>query len=149
MPASEDPSEDPSAAPIDATPSASPDPEAVTAAVIPSTGSGADTGGTAGTGGTGGPAGDGVRAPVADRPSAGLSGAVDAIVDFAVDGASRVLRPEAAAAVATTFGFPIALALLVLLFLLVQSRLDDRDPKLRSAPLTMADTLVAFEDDVR
>ena len=149
MPASEDPSEDPSAAPIDATPSASPDPEAVTAAVIPSTGSDADTGGTAGTGGTGGPAGDGVRAPVADRPSAGLSGAVDAIVDFAVDGASRVLRPEAAAAVATTFGFPIALALLVLLFLLVQSRLDDRDPKLRSAPLTMADTLVAFEDDVR
>jgi hypothetical protein len=74
---------------------------------------------------------------------------VDAIVGFAVDGAARLLRPEAAATVATSFGFPLALAVLVLLFLLVQSRLDDRDPKLRSAPMTMADTLVAFEDDGR
>ncbi|OGO58557.1 MAG: hypothetical protein A2V85_09980 [Chloroflexi bacterium RBG_16_72_14] len=122
------------------TPDESRDPEPDTAAVVPSAGGG---------GGTGGLVIDGVRAPTQDRPSDGLSGAVDAIVGFAVDGASRVLRPEAAAAVATTFGFPLALALLVLLFLLVQSRLDDRDPKLRSAPRTMADTLVAFEDDVR
>jgi hypothetical protein len=128
------------------TPDDSPNPEPVTAAVVPPTGSGAIDGGS---GETGGPVIDSVRTPTQDRPSDGLSGTVEAIVGFAVDGASRVLQPEAAAAVATTFGFPLALALLVVLFLLVQSRLDDRDPKLRSAPRTMADTLVAFEDDVR
>ena len=47
----------------------------------------------------------------------------------------------------TSFGFPIALAALVLLFLLVEPRLDDRDPELRHAPRTLSDTLVAFEDD--
>jgi hypothetical protein len=85
--------------------------------------------------------------PTPGRPSDGIIATVDAIVGFAVDGAARVLRPEAVATVATTFGFPIALAVLVLLFLLVQSRLDDRDPKLRAQ--AMADSVVAFEDDVR
>lgn len=106
-------------------------------------------GGSGTTGGTGVTGGDGMRDPLAGRPSDGLQGAVDAIVGFAVEGAGRVLQPEAAATVATTFGFPITLALLVLLFLLVQSRMDDRDPKLRSAPRSLADTLVAFEDDAR
>ena len=105
------------------------------------------TGGT--TGGTTVPAGDGVRDPFVGRPSDGIQSAVDAIVGFAVEGAGRVLQPQAAATVATSFGFPITLALLVVLFLLVQSRVDDRDPKLRSAPRSMADTLVAFEDDAR
>jgi len=37
----------------------------------------------------------------------------------------------------------------VLLFLVVQSRLDGSDPKLRSAPLTTAETLLPFADEVR
>ncbi len=74
---------------------------------------------------------------------------VDAIVGFAADGASVVVKPDAAASVATTFSFPIVLAGLVLLFLLAQARVDARDPKLRSAPHSMADTLVAFEEDAR
>jgi hypothetical protein len=35
------------------------------------------------------------------------------------------------------------------LFLVIQSRLDGRDPKLRAAPLTMADTYVPFADGDR
>ncbi len=57
------------------------------------------------------------------------------------------VKPAAVAAVATTFGFPIALMVAVLLFLLIQGRLDGRDPKLRAAPLTAADTTVAFIDE--
>jgi hypothetical protein len=37
--------------------------------------------------------------------------------------------------------------LAVLLFLVVQSRLDDRDPKLRAAPGSTAETLLTFEDE--
>jgi hypothetical protein len=76
-------------------------------------------------------------------------GLVEAIIDLAADGTARGLRPEAAATVVSTFGFPFALAGLVLLFLLGQPRLDDRDPKLRHAPRSMADTVVSFEDDPR
>jgi hypothetical protein len=39
--------------------------------------------------------------------------------------------------------------LAVILFLVVQSRLDGRDPKLRSAPLTTADTILPFVDEAR
>ena len=35
----------------------------------------------------------------------------------------------------------------VLLYLLVQSRLDSRDPKLRAAPLTAGETIVPFRDE--
>ncbi|HEX5823528.1 MAG TPA: hypothetical protein VFY18_03620 [Candidatus Limnocylindrales bacterium] len=52
-----------------------------------------------------------------------------------------------AVAVAASFGFPLALMLAVLLFLIIQSRLDDRDPKLRAAPLTSADTFLPFADE--
>jgi hypothetical protein len=51
--------------------------------------------------------------------------------------------------VASTFSFPLALMLAVLLFLLVQRQLDHRDPKLRAAPRTLADALLAFEDEDR
>ena len=61
--------------------------------------------------------------------------------------AGIVVKPEAAARVATTFSFPLALALLVVIFLVVQPRLDDRDPKLRSAPRSPSDLMVAFEED--
>jgi hypothetical protein len=55
---------------------------------------------------------------------------------------------QPAVVVAATFGFPLALMLAVLLFLIIQSRLDDRDPKLRAAPLTSADTFLPFKNEV-
>jgi hypothetical protein len=118
----------------------------------PGSGSGGSSGGSAGAPGSG-PAGGGVPTiPVGpDRPDApAIGGGFDGLVRSVAQAVERVggaIRPDAAATVATTFGFPIALALLVLAFLLVQSRMDDRDPKLRSAPRTMADTLVAFVDE--
>lgn len=65
----------------------------------------------------------------------------------ALDQVSSVVKPGAAATVATTFGFPLALMILVLLFLLVQSRLDHRDPKLRAAPQHAAELMLPFEDE--
>jgi hypothetical protein len=57
------------------------------------------------------------------------------------------VKPAAAAAVATEFSFPLILMIAVLLFLLIQSRLDGRDPKLRAAPLTAAETILPFRDE--
>ena len=57
------------------------------------------------------------------------------------------VQPEAAAAVATTFSFPLALMVAVLLFVLLQARLDARDPKLRNAPLTARESIVPFADE--
>jgi hypothetical protein len=72
---------------------------------------------------------------------------VKAVVSGAASEVARVVQPAAAAAVATTFGFPLALTLAVFVFVIAQSRLDHRDPKLRNAPRTVADTLVAFEEE--
>jgi len=41
----------------------------------------------------------------------------------------------------------LILMIAVLLFLLIQSRLDGRDPKLRAAPLTSAETILPFRDE--
>jgi len=78
-----------------------------------------------------------------------LSGplAIAQVVGGAVDQAADLVKPGAAVAVATGFGFPLGLMLLVLLFLVIQNRLDHRDPKLRAAPLTHAETTVAFEEE--
>ncbi len=62
-------------------------------------------------------------------------------------GFRTVVKPEAAAVVATTFGFPIALSLAVLLFLVVQSRLDRRDPKLAAETGQTEETLLGFEEE--
>jgi hypothetical protein len=51
-------------------------------------------------------------------------------------------------AVATTFGFPLLLTLAVLIFLIVQGRVDAQDPKLRNAPLTGAEATVFFGNEV-
>ena len=69
------------------------------------------------------------------------------IWNAAADGISRAVSPEAAAQVATTFGFPLALMVAVLLFLVVQDRVDRRDPKLRTAPRNVFDTVVRFKDE--
>jgi hypothetical protein len=67
--------------------------------------------------------------------------------DAAVAQVTRVVRPEAAAAVAATFGFPLGMNLVVVLFLMAQGRLDARDPKLRSMSAATADEVIAFEEE--
>lgn len=73
--------------------------------------------------------------------------AIGALILGVEERVREAMKPAAVAAVATTFTFPIALMAVVLLFLLVQGRLDGRDPKFRSAPLTSADTMVDFTDE--
>jgi hypothetical protein len=123
---------------------------------------GGPSGGTeSGSGGSGGAGTDGAAKgtailtmsgdPVVPTVQRG-GGPVDAIGGFVrsvADGIAPTVQPAAVAAVAGTFGFPLALMLAVLLFLIVQSRLDGRDPKLRSAPLTTADTFLPYVDEVR
>jgi hypothetical protein len=53
---------------------------------------------------------------------------------------------EAAAATATTFGFPLSLTVLVLIFLMIQNRLDRKDPKLANAPLHSYQDVARFTD---
>jgi hypothetical protein len=59
------------------------------------------------------------------------------------------VKPEAAAAVATTFSFPLGLMVAVLGYLVAQGRVDQRDPKLRAAPQSTADTVVPFEEEAQ
>jgi hypothetical protein len=60
------------------------------------------------------------------------------------------VRPEVAAAVATTFGFPLGLALAVVAFLVLQNRLDHRDPKLRAAASSWTERTLPYtrEDEL-
>lgn len=74
-------------------------------------------------------------------------GGIDGIISGVAQQIQHTVKPAAAAAVATAFGFPLILMVAVLLFLLVQSRLDGRDPKLRAAPLTAAETILPFRDE--
>ena len=70
-----------------------------------------------------------------------------AVITEVTKGVKAAVKTEAVSAVAQTFGFPLALMLAVLIFLLIQSRLDERDPKLRRAPLTPAETTVLFVNE--
>lgn len=72
---------------------------------------------------------------------------VGAVFSEVVKSVRVAVKPEAATAVAQTFGFPIALMLAVLAFLVIQGRMDERDPKLRRAPLTAAETTVFFVNE--
>ena len=65
----------------------------------------------------------------------------------AAEQAARVVRPEAVVAVAAEFTFPLALALAVLIFLVIQEQVDRRDPKLRMAPQHVGDTLMQFQSE--
>ena len=69
------------------------------------------------------------------------------VVSGAVGTVGLILRPEAALAVAGEFTFPLALAIAVLLFLVVQDQVDRRDPKLRTAPRHQNDTFIRFEPE--
>ncbi len=75
-----------------------------------------------------------------------ISGVADSVANVA-DRVGATVKPAAAVAVATTFSFPLLLMLAVLLFLLGQAHLDHRDPKLRVAPMTAAETAVTFEEE--
>lgn len=76
--------------------------------------------------------------------------AVGLVLTAAAEQVSRVVRPEAAVAVATEFGFPLILTVAVLAFLLIQGYVDRRDPKLRMAPHSSVEQYVKFaaEDDL-
>jgi hypothetical protein len=69
------------------------------------------------------------------------------VLDAAAGQAALIVKPAAAAAVASSFAFPLILMVIVLFFLVVQPRMDGRDPKLRNAPRTTSETLVPFEEE--
>ena len=65
---------------------------------------------------------------------------VGGVLAAAIQQVASMVKPEAAAVVATAFSFPLILMLAVVCFLVGQGRIDARDPKLRSAPRTRRDT---------
>jgi hypothetical protein len=85
--------------------------------------------------------------PTTDGRGSEPTGLLDALLGGVAARVGPTVQPAAAVAVAATFGFPLALMLAVILFLVVQSRLDGRDPKLRAAPLTTAETFLAYADE--
>jgi hypothetical protein len=72
---------------------------------------------------------------------------VGGFVAAAAQQVASVVRPEAAIVVASAFGFPLVLMLAVLGFLFGQGRIDARDPKLRTAPRTPRDLVLAFRGE--
>jgi hypothetical protein len=78
---------------------------------------------------------------------AGPAAIVGQVVGAAVEQVVRAVRPEAAVAVATEFTFPLALALAVLGYLVIQGQIDRRDPKLRVAPQNVVETLITFKTE--
>jgi hypothetical protein len=62
----------------------------------------------------------------------------------AVQQVARAVQPEAAVAVATEFTFPLALALAVVGYLVIQGQVDRRDPKLRMAPQHAGESFMTF-----
>ena len=85
----------------------------------------------------------------ASRPAdwVGPVAIVGQVLSAAAQEIVRVVRPEAAVAVATEFGFPLVLALAVLGYLLIQGYVDRRDPKLRMAPQTSLETIMQFKTE--
>jgi hypothetical protein len=87
-------------------------------------------------------------APPADGgPTAQPTDMVGGVVAVAFQQVGAVVKPEAAVAVATAFGFPLALMVAVLGFLVGQGRIDARDPKLRKAPRTPKDMVMNFRNE--
>ncbi|HEU4673146.1 MAG TPA: hypothetical protein VFS32_09630, partial [Candidatus Limnocylindrales bacterium] len=87
----------------------------------------------------------GERAP-ADVLAAVIGGVSESAAHLA-EGVVGVVKPAAAAAIASTFGFPLALMAAVVGFLAVQRWIDSRDPKLRMAPRTFAETVLPYEEE--
>jgi hypothetical protein len=74
-------------------------------------------------------------------------GPLSVVFDAAVEQVNKIVKPEAAVAVAATFGFPLGMNLTVVLFLMAQGWIDARDPKLRVASGAASDVFVAFEEE--
>jgi hypothetical protein len=72
---------------------------------------------------------------------------VGGVLAAAVEQVATVVRPEAAAVVATAFSFPLVLMLAVVIFLVGQGRVDARDPKLRAAPRNQQDMVLNFQNE--
>jgi hypothetical protein len=90
--------------------------------------------------------------PAPDRPAPNPSALspfdiLGSVVAGAVGNVGLVIQPAAALAVASEFTFPLALAVAVLLFLVIQDQVDRRDPKLRAAPRNSAEVLIRFETE--
>ncbi len=86
-------------------------------------------------------------APADTAAPIGPGSVVSEFVTAAVEQMARVVRPEAAIAVATEFTFPLVLALAVLVFLVIQGHVDRRDPKLRLAPQHVVETYLEFQGE--
>jgi hypothetical protein len=60
---------------------------------------------------------------------------------------TTVVKPAAAASVADQFSFPLALMVLVVLFLLAQPKVDRRDPRLRALSAAADNAQIGFLDE--
>ena len=76
-------------------------------------------------------------------------GIIEAVIGAVTNQVQSTVKPAVVAALAQTFTFPIALAAIVVMFLLSPSRLDGRDPKLRSAPRSAGEVYIEFGEEDR
>jgi hypothetical protein len=72
---------------------------------------------------------------------------VGGVISAAARQVATFVQPEAAIVVAGAFGFPLALMVAVLGFLVGHGRIDARDPKLRAAPRTPRDAVFSFRNE--
>lgn len=141
--------EDDSNPPPTTTTTAPPPTTTTTAAPAPSTGTTATPSSS-----TASPAGSATTEPAralpASRPRRGSSAedptavATLQAVPAAEQGPTLTRLRRLTLPTARQFGFPLGLALLVLGFVVVQGRLDARDPKLAFAPVSVDDDLLPF-----
>jgi hypothetical protein len=82
-------------------------------------------------------------AAIAEQPAE----LVGDVLAAAAEQIATVVKPEAAAVVATAFSFPLILMAAVVFYLIGQGRIDARDPKLRSAPRTPKDVVMDFREE--
>ncbi len=86
------------------------------------------------------------KKPAPDLPTAVGDAVGEAAADMVV-GVNTVVKPQAAAAVANSFSFPLALMVIVVLFLIVQPRVDRRDPRLRALSNSSDEREIGFQDE--
>jgi hypothetical protein len=134
-------------------------PPAITGSIDPPTGPTTGGGSSDGRSTGGGPAPDPGPPPAIatnpdaidpsapEDPAAVVRTVIRQVGESVADTVDTVVKPRAAAVVATTFTFPLALMILVVVFLVVQPRVDRMDPKLRAASGTASDTLLGFEEE--
>jgi hypothetical protein len=91
----------------------------------------------------------GTGSPIGSTYGPDEGGLIGAVIGAVTNQVKSSVKPAAVAALAQSFTFPLTLAVLVVLFLLVQSRLDGRDPKLRYAPRSAGEAFVEFEEEDR